>query len=61
MSEVTVKQLAEVLGISLDQLMDQLEKAGISIKSENDAISNDDKRALLAYLRNSHGLSLIHI
>ena len=55
MSEVTVKQLAEVLGISLDQLMDQLESAGISIKSADDAISNDDKRALLAYLRNSHG------
>lgn len=55
MSEVTVKQLAEVLGISLDQLMDQLENAGISIKSADDAISNDDKRALLAYLRNSHG------
>ncbi|MFK8011199.1 MAG: translation initiation factor IF-2 [Marinicellaceae bacterium] len=55
MSEVTVKQLAEVLGISLDQLMDQLESAGISIKSEDDPISNDDKRVLLAYLRNSHG------
>ncbi len=55
MSEVTVKQLAEVLGISLDQLLDQLESAGISIKSADDAISNEDKRQLLAYLRNSHG------
>ena len=55
MSEVTVKQLAEVLGISLDQLIDQLENAGISIKSADDAISNEDKRQLLAYLRDSHG------
>ena len=55
MSEVTVKQLAEVLGISLEKLMDQLDGAGISIKSADDAISNEDKRQLLAYLRDSHG------
>lgn len=55
MSEVTVKQLAEVLGISLDQLLDQLKDAKISIKSADDAISNEDKRQLLAYLRSSHG------
>ena len=55
MSEVTVKQLAEVLGISLDQLMDQLRDANISVKSADDAISNEDKRQLLAYLRSSHG------
>ncbi|MBL4659526.1 MAG: translation initiation factor IF-2 [Alcanivoracaceae bacterium] len=55
MSEVTVKQLAEVLGISLDQLMEQLSSAGIALKNAEDAISNEDKRQLLAYLRNSHG------
>ena len=55
MSEVTVKQLAEVLGVSLDQLLDQLKGANISIKSADDAISNEDKRQLLAYLRSSHG------
>lgn len=55
MSEVTVKQLAEVLGISLEQLMDQLSGAGISIKSADDTISNEDKRQLLAYLRSAHG------
>ena len=55
MSEVTVKQLAEVLGIALEQLMDQLSSAGISIKSADDAISNEDKRQLLAFLRSSHG------
>ncbi|VAW38278.1 Translation initiation factor 2 [hydrothermal vent metagenome] len=55
MSEVTVKQLAEVLGIALNQLIEQLGSAGISIKSADDTISNEDKRQLLAYLRNSHG------
>ncbi len=55
MSEVTVKQLAEVLNVPLDTLLGQLESAGISAKNADDAISNDDKRLLLAYLRNSHG------
>ncbi len=55
MSEVTVKQLAEVLGISLDQLMNQLKEANISARNADDAISNEDKRQLLAYLRSSHG------
>ena len=55
MSEVTVKQLAEVLGISLDKLMDQLKEANIPAKNADDAISNEDKRQLLAFLRSSHG------
>jgi translation initiation factor IF-2 len=55
MSEVTVKQLAEVLGISIDKLMSQLKDAGISIKTTDDEISNEDKRQLLAHLRSSHG------
>ena len=55
MSEVTVKQLAEVLNVPLDTLLGQLESAGISAKNADDAISNDDKRLLLAYLRDSHG------
>ncbi|MCF6317956.1 MAG: translation initiation factor IF-2 associated domain-containing protein [Proteobacteria bacterium] len=55
MSEVTVKQLAEVLGISLDQLMNQLKEANISARNADDAVSNEDKRQLLAYLRSSHG------
>jgi translation initiation factor IF-2 len=55
MSEVTVKQLAEVLNVPLDTLLGQLESAGISAKNADDAISNDDKRLLLAFLRDSHG------
>ncbi len=55
MSEVTVKQLAEVLNVPLETLLGQLEGAGIGLKNAEDAISNDDKRQLLAYLRDSHG------
>ncbi len=55
MSDVTVKQLAGVLGISADKLMEQLASAGIPAKSEDDTISNESKVKLLEFLRGSHG------
>ena len=55
MSDVTVKQLAGVLGISSDKLMEQLASAGIPAKSEDDEISNESKVKLLEFLRGSHG------
>jgi translation initiation factor IF-2 len=57
MSEVTVGQLAEVLGVSIDKLLDQLNSAGIEAASGEDAVSNNDKKKLLAHLRASHGKS----
>jgi translation initiation factor IF-2 len=57
MSNVTVSQLAEVLGISIDKLILQLNKAGIEAKSGDESVSNDDKKKLLAHLRASHGKS----
>jgi translation initiation factor IF-2 len=55
MSDVTVKQLADVLGISAEKLMEQLSSAGIPAKSEDDTISNESKVKLLEFLRGSHG------
>ena len=55
MSDVTVKQLAEVLGISADKLMEQLKAADIPAKSETDTIDNESKVKLLEFLRGSHG------
>lgn len=57
MSQVTVSQLAEVLGISVDKLILQMSKADIDLTSGDDAVSNDDKKKLLAHLRSSHGKS----
>jgi len=57
MSNVTVSQLADVLGISLERLLDQFKSAGIEAGSGDDAVSNDDKKKLLAFLRASHGKS----
>ena len=57
MSQVTVAQLAEVLGISVDKLITQMGKANIELSSASDTVSNDDKKKLLAHLRSSHGKS----
>jgi translation initiation factor IF-2 len=55
MANVTAKQLSEVIGVSVDKLLDQLKNAGVLIKDENDPISDDDKLKLLESLRSSHG------
>jgi len=57
MSQVTVSQLAEVLGISVEKLIAQMSKADINLTSGDAAVSNDDKKKLLAHLRSSHGKS----
>lgn len=49
MSDVTVKQLADVLGITAEKLMEQLSSAGIPAKSEDDTISNESKVKLLEF------------
>src|SRR6056297_597037 len=55
MSQVTVTQLAEVLGVTPDRLLAQFKEAGISIEADDAPVTNDDKKKLLAYLRTSHG------
>ncbi|MEJ8568481.1 translation initiation factor IF-2 [Elongatibacter sediminis] len=55
MSNVSVAQLAEVLGVDVARLIEQLKDAGIEASSGEDAVSNEDKKKLLAHLRASHG------
>jgi translation initiation factor IF-2 len=55
MANVTAKQLSEVIGVSVDKLLDQLKNAGVLVKGENDPISDEDKLKLLESLRSSHG------
>ncbi len=55
MANVTAKQLSEVIGVSVDKLLDQLNTAGVDIKDANDPISDEDKMKLLESLRSSHG------
>ena len=51
MSDVTVSQLAEVLGVTVEKLLDQLNQAGIEASGGEQSVSNDDKKKLLAHLR----------
>ena len=55
MANVTAKQLSEVIGISVDKLLDQLNTAGVKVSGEDDTISDEDKLRLLESLRSSHG------
>jgi len=55
MSDVTVKQLAEVVGISVERLLTQIVDAGLTAKDADSAISDKDKTKLLSHLRQSHG------
>lgn len=55
MSDVSVKQFAEVLKVTPEKLLEQLSDAGIELKSATDIISDEAKMTLLQHLRKSHG------
>jgi len=55
MTDVTVKQLAEVVGTPVDKLLEQFKDAGIPKKGASDAVSDEEKMRLLESLRESHG------
>jgi len=55
MAEVTVKQFADVVGVSIERLLTQLGEAGLSDKQSGDLISDEEKSQLLTYLRRMHG------
>jgi translation initiation factor IF-2 len=55
MPEVTVRQYADVIGIPVDRLLEQLLEAGIQGKSEADVITDSEKSDLLGFLRRKHG------
>ena len=57
MAEVTVKQLAQVVGTPIEKLLVQLEDAGIAKTGEEDMISDSEKLTLLTHLRESRGQS----
>lgn len=51
MSEVTVKQLAQVVGIPVDRLLTQLNDAGLSFQNETQTINEEQKHLLLNHLK----------
>ena len=55
MAEVTVKQLAGVVGTSVDRLLEQIKDAGLTLDNPDSLISDVDKMTLLGFLRGQHG------
>ena len=53
MVDVTVKQLAHVVGISVERLLTQLQYAGLSITDETQTVNEEQKRLLLNHLKTS--------
>ena len=55
MAEVTVKQLADVVGVSVERLLNQMQDAGIKGKSDTSMVSESERQTLLTHLKKSHG------
>ena len=55
MADVTVKQLADVVGTPVERLLEQIKDAGLAADNEDARISDEDKMQLLSYLRGQHG------
>ncbi len=55
MTEVSISKFAETLNLSVEKLLAQLNASGVKGKKSSDAISEDEKRTLLAYLKGLHG------
>jgi len=55
MSDVTIKQLAKVLGMPVDKLLGQLSEAGMKFSDPEQIISSTEKVKLLGFLRRTHG------
>ncbi|WP_019027811.1 translation initiation factor IF-2 [Colwellia piezophila] len=54
MADITVAELAKEIGTPVDRLVSQLADSGVK-KSATDAISQDEKEALLGHLKKQHG------
>ncbi len=55
MSDKTVRQLADMVKTPLEQLLKQLQEAGLSVRTADDIINDDEQMRLLTHLRKSHG------
>lgn len=55
MADVTVKQLAQTIGVSADRLLGQLKDAGLVFTNAEQMVTEEQKRLLLVHLKRSHG------
>jgi translation initiation factor IF-2 len=55
MAEVTVKHLAETVGVPVERLLKQMQEAGLPHAGSDDSVSEDQKQQLLTYLKANRG------
>src|SRR5690554_4600774 len=55
MADVTVKELADVVKTSVDNLLVQMKEAGLTQTAPDQAVSEEEKQKLLLHLKKSHG------
>ena len=55
MADVTVKELADVVKTSVDNLLVQMKEAGLTQSAADHAVSEEEKQTLLLHLKKSHG------
>jgi translation initiation factor IF-2 len=55
MTHITIEGFAQQIGVPPEKLLQQLVAAGISEKSPGDVLNDEEKLALLSYLRSNHG------
>ena len=51
MAQVTVEQLAETVGASVDRLLSQMKDAGLPHTAADEGVSEEDKQTLLTHLK----------
>lgn len=51
MADVTVKQLAQIVGIPVERLLNQLQEAGLSFNDDQQTVNEEQKRILLNHLK----------
>lgn len=54
MADVSVTQFADVVGISVDRLLEQLNEAGLKVSGAEANISDEEKMTLLSFLKAKH-------
>lgn len=55
MTQVTVKELAQVVDTPVERLLQQMREAGLPHSSAEQVVTDNEKQALLAHLKSSHG------
>jgi len=55
MADVTISELAKMVGVPEDRLLEQVKEAGLPQTKADDTMTNDERATLLQYLKSRHG------